>query len=145
MKAETVAMPSPPRSGFSPRAIALVAAMALGSVVMWIGIPAAWVLAAAQISETKPTLAPLLMVFIGAPLTMLPAAKLLGVLDRHHQELLGTVDHRRKPAPWHQSVRDAQVDGPRSVLAVVMVTSVALAFVALALWFFFFAGSSLPS
>jgi hypothetical protein len=147
MKAESLAMPSRNRSSTSFQAIVLVAAMAIGSVVMWIGIPAAWVFLAAQVSHTgQPTLGPLLMVFFGAPLTMLPAAKVLGRLDRRHQELTGTVDERRRPAPWHQSMRDARVDeGPGSVLAVVMVVSVAIAFAALAVWFFFFAGSSLPS
>ena len=134
--------PSPARL----RASALVAAMALGSVVMWVAIPAAWILLAAQVSETRPTLMPLLMIFAGTPLTMLPAAKLLGVLDRRHQELAGTVDDRRRHEPWHRSMRDEDDGGaPRSVLAVVMVSSVAVAFAALGVWFFLFAGSSLPS
>jgi hypothetical protein len=129
-----------------PFAVALVLAMALGSVVLWIGIPAAWILLAAQVSETgKPTLTPLLMIFFGAPLTMLPAARVLSALDRRHQRLVGVEDDGRRPAPWYQSMRDAESTGPRSVLAVVMVISVAIAFAALAIWFFFFAGSSLPS
>lgn len=134
-------------AGARARACALVAGMALGSVAMWVAIPAAWVLLAAQVSHaSKPTLLPVVMILVGAPLTMLPAAQLLGVLDRRHQELSGTVDDRRRPAPWHQSMRDDREAGaPRSVLAVVMVTSVALAFAALAVWFFLFAGSSLPS
>lgn len=147
MNAESLAMPPRRRSRSSPQAIALVAAMALGSVVMWLGIPAGWVLIAAHFSRTgQPTLGPLLLVFFGTPLTMLPAAKLLGVLDRRHQELTGSTDERRRPEPWRQSMRDARTeDGPGSVLAVVMVVSVAIAFAALAIWFFFFAGSSLPS
>lgn len=134
-----------PHSSSRTLAAGLVAAMALGSVVMWVAVPAAWVLLAAQVSETRPTLMPLMMIFIGAPLTMLPAAKLLGVLDRRHQEVTGTLDERRRHAPWNTSMRDSGDEGPRSVLAVVMVTSVALAFVALGVWFFLFAGSSLPS
>jgi hypothetical protein len=134
------------RSTTHPLAVALVLAMALGSVVLWIGIPAAWILLAAQVSQTgRPTLAPLLMVFLGAPLTMLPVARALGALDRRHQRLVGVQDERRRPAPWYQSMRDADRTGPQSMLATVMVISVALAFAALAIWFFFFAGSSLPS
>ncbi|MCW3013590.1 MAG: hypothetical protein JWO02_682 [Solirubrobacterales bacterium] len=144
---ETLSVTPPvPRSTTHPFAVALVLAMALGSVVLWIGIPAAWIFLAAQVSETsKPTLAPLLMIFFGAPLTMLPTAKVLSALDRRHRRLIGVQDDGRKPAPWYESMRDAEHTGPRSVLAVVMVISVALAFVALAIWFFFFAGSSLPS
>jgi hypothetical protein len=144
--ADTLTMNPSPRSSTRPRAIALVLAMAALSVIMWVAIPAAWILLAAHFSHTgRPTLAPLLMVFFGTPLTMLPAAKVLGRLDRRHQELVGAVDERRRPAPWQKSLRDADDTGPRSVLAVVMVGSVAIAFAALAVWFFFFAGSSLPS
>lgn len=147
VNAETIAMPAKIRTASRPLALGLVAAMALGSVVMWIAIPAAWVVLAAQLAHTgQPTLGPLVMILVGAPLTMLPAAKLLGVLDRRHQHLAGTVDERARHAPWNQSMRDTREDdAPRSVLAVVMVTSVALAFAALGVWFFFFAGSSLPS
>lgn len=146
MAADALSMTPTSRPSTHPRAIALVAAMAALSVVMWIAIPAAWILLAAHFSHTgRPTLAPLLMVFFGTPLTMLPTAKVLGRLDRRHQELVGAVDERRKPAPWQRSMRDADDQGPRSVLATVMVLSVALAFAALAVWFFLFAGSSLPS
>lgn len=147
MNTDSLIMPTPSRTAQRPLAFGLVAAMALGSVIMWIAIPAAWVLLAAQLAQpSQPTVGPLLMVFIGAPLTMLPAAKILGVLDRRHQQLAGTFDERPRHAPWNQSMRDSrEVDAPRSVLAVVMVSSVALAFAALGVWFFFFAGSSLPS
>jgi len=91
-----------------------------------------------------PTLAPLLMIFFGMPLSMIPAGKLLGSLDRRHLEIRG-LPTSRGPAPWRRSMRDTVDEGPKSVLAVVMVLSVALAFVALAIWFFFFAGSSLPT
>lgn len=134
-----------PRSVTDPRSVALIAAMAMGSIVMWVLIPLGWVLLAAHFSKTgQPTLAPLLMIFFGMPLSMIPAGKVLGMLDRRHMELRG-YEHGRKPAPWRRSMRDSTDDGPQSMLAVVMVISVALAFVALGIWFFFFAGSSLPS
>ncbi|WP_354700925.1 hypothetical protein [Paraconexibacter sp. AEG42_29] len=146
MSTDSLALTAHHRPARRQLAYGLVAAMALGSVVMWVAIPAAWVLLAAQVAHTQPTLGPLLIILIGAPLTMLPAAKLLGTLDRRHQELSGTLDERARHAPWNQSMRDSRGDdAPRSVLAVVMVTSVAIAFAALAVWFFFFAGSSLPS
>lgn len=147
MQTEAIAVTPDHHHPSQPRAFALVAAMALGSIVMWVGIPVAWILVAAHFSHSgSPSLGPLLIFFIGTPLTMLPTAKLLGHLDLRHQELMGRLDDRRKPAPWQRSMRDDRDErAPQSVLAVVMVTSVALAFVALAIWFFFFAGSSLPS
>ncbi|WP_354697715.1 hypothetical protein DSM112329_03354 [Paraconexibacter sp. AEG42_29] len=132
--------PSTPADGSRLQAWALVLGMALGSVAMWVVIPGGWVLLAAQRSRVgTPTVGPLLMVAVGAPACMLVAAKVLGVLDRRHQAITSAVDTRRKPAAWGRSVRDADDDSPPSVLAKVMVISVALAFVALAFWFFFLA------
>lgn len=114
--------------------------MALGSIVMWVVIPGALILFAAQRSRVgTPTAGPLLMVFVGMPAGMLVAAKVLGALDRRHQAVTGAIDTRRKPAAWGRSVRDADDDAPASVLAKVMVITVAIAFVALAFWFFFLA------
>jgi hypothetical protein len=49
-------------------------------------------------------------------------------------------------APWHRSLRgDRAPARARSVLDVVMVCSVGLAVVCFAVWFFLFAGSSLPT
>jgi hypothetical protein len=146
MPTDTVALPLTKPSPTKLRPMALVAAMAAASVLMWVLIPAFWLIVAAHFSHTgRPTLGPLLMFFVGTPLSMLPAAKLLGRLDHRHQELMGQLDGRRRPAPWQRSMRDADDGGPQSVLAVVMVASVAIAFAALGVWFFFFAGSSLPS
>lgn len=116
--------------------------MALGSVAMWLGVPLVWVLAAAQISEVgHTTLGPFVMVMVGAPLTMIPVARTLSWLDRRHLLLVDAIDERRTAAPWRQSMRDSEIDGPRSVLAIVMVISVAVAFGAFGIWFFGFAGS----
>jgi hypothetical protein len=48
-------------------------------------------------------------------------------------------------APWLKSMRgERDTPRPRSVLDVVMIASVTLALIAFAIWFFAFAGSSLP-
>ena len=133
---------TPRSSKLNPRALVLVVGMAVGSVVMWIAVPVLWVLAAAQVSEVGNTsFGPLAMVLVGAPLTMLPVAKVLGVLDRRHQTLMGQLDERPTAAPWRQSMRDSDREGPHSVLATVMVISVAIAGGAFGIWFFFLAGS----
>lgn len=47
--------------------------------------------------------------------------------------------------PWHRSLRgEEDARQPRTVLDVVMVATVATALAAFAIWFFLFAGSSLP-
>ena len=40
------------RSSYSPAAIMLVALMALGSVVMWIGVPVALIYAASRLADS---------------------------------------------------------------------------------------------
>ncbi|MND07771.1 hypothetical protein D3C83_299880 [compost metagenome] len=48
--------------------------------------------------------------------------------------------------PWHRGLRsENEGRAPRTVLDVVMVISVAIGVVAMGIWFFFFAGSSLPT
>ncbi len=131
------------RFSTDPRALVLVAGMAIGSVVMWLGVPFVWVLLAAQVSTAGHiAFGPFLMVMIGAPLTMIPVARALNWLDHRHQTLVGRLESRRDPAPWRQSMRDAgRREEPPSVLAVVMVLSVAIAGASFGIWFLFLAGS----
>jgi hypothetical protein len=68
---------------------------------------------------------------------------LLAVLDRLYGR---AAPQARVQLPWYQSLRsDRHAVRQRSVLDVVMVCSVALAVVCFAVWFFVFAGSSLPT
>ncbi len=132
---------------WSPVALMLVLLMALGSVVMWIGLPLGLVWLASTLTESsRPTLGPYLLVLLGLPVGMVVVGKALGTLDRVHGRLTGRLDDGLQRAAWLQSMRDER--GPqrrtRSVLDTVMIVSVALALVAGAVWFFAFAGSSLP-
>jgi hypothetical protein len=134
------------RSTWSPPAIFLVLLMGLGSVVMWLGVPLALVYAASRLADTSaPTLGPYLLVFIGLPIGMAVMAKLLGYLDRVHQAYTRTGDDRPVQAPWMRSMRGERGSTrKRGVLDSVMLFSVVLALVFLGVWFFGFAGSSLP-
>jgi hypothetical protein len=134
------------RSTWSPPAIFLVLLMALGSVVMWLGIPLALIYAASQLADTSaPTLGPYLLVFIGLPIGMAVMAKLLGYLDRVHQAYTRTGDDRPQQAPWMRSMRGERGSTrKRGVLDTVMIVSVGVALAGFGIWFFGFAGSSLP-
>ena len=134
------------RSVWSPPAIFLVLLMGLGSIVMWLGIPLALVYAASQLADTSgPTLGPYLLVFIGLPIGMAIMAKLLGYLDQVHQSYTRTGDDRPVQAPWMRSMRGERGSTrKRGVLDTVMIVSVGLALVLFGIWFFGFAGSSLP-
>jgi hypothetical protein len=134
------------RSRWSPPAIGLVLLMALGSIVMWLGVPVGLVYAASRVAgSSSPTLGPYLLVFIGLPIGMGVMAKLLGALDRAHQRLTRTADNRPVQASWMRSMRgERQSTRKRGVLDTVMIASVGIALVLFGLWFFVLAGSSLP-
>jgi hypothetical protein len=135
------------RSVWSPSSVLLVALMAVGSVVMWIGVPLGLVYAASKIADSsQPSLGPYLLVLLGLPLGMALVGKALGTLDRAHQQMTGIGDDGiRRAASWNRSMRGERTSTRRSgVLDRVMIVSVGVALLALAVWFFAFAGSSLP-
>jgi hypothetical protein len=125
----------------------LIAVMAVGSVLLWIGIPVGWLYLASRVADSsQPSMGPYVMVLVGIPATMIVMGKVLAALDRTYGRVTGTASQSRVQAPWHRSLRgDRRPARARSVLDVVMVASVALAVVCFAVWFFLFAGSSLPT
>ena len=135
------------RSTWSPPAILLVLLMGLGSIIMWLGIPLALIYAASKVADSStPSLGPYLLVFIGLPIGMALMAKLLGYLDRVHQAYTRTGDDRPQQAPWMRSMRgDRGSTRKRGVLETVMIVSVGFALALFGIWFFGFAGSSLPT
>src|SRR4051794_7299396 len=125
----------------------LILAMAVGSVLLWIGIPVGWLYLVSQlVDSSEPSMGPYVLVLVGIPATMVVMGKLLAILDRAYGRVTRTQARVRAQAPWHRSLRgDRAPARARSVLDVVMVASVALALVCFAVWFFLFAGSSLPA
>jgi hypothetical protein len=125
----------------------LILAMAVGSVLLWIGIPVGWLYLVSQlVDSSEPSMGPYVLVLVGIPATMIVMGKLLAILDRAYGRVTRTQARVRAQAPWHRSLRgDRAPARARSVLDVVMVASVALAVVCFAVWFFLFAGSSLPT
>jgi hypothetical protein len=125
----------------------LIALMAVGSVLLWFGIPVGWLyLVSRLVDSSAPSMGPYVLVLVGIPATMIVMGKLLAMLDRTYGRVTGTAPQGRSQAPWHRSLRgDRSPARARSVLDVVMVVSVALAVVCFAVWFFLFAGSSLPT
>jgi hypothetical protein len=125
----------------------LILLMAVGSVLLWIGIPVGWLyLVSRLVDSSEPSMGPYVLVLVGIPATMIAVGKLLAVLDRTYGRVTRTQAQARVQAPWHRSLRgDRRPARAHSVLDVVMVASVALAVVAFVVWFFLFAGSSLPT
>ena len=134
------------RSPWSPGAVLLVLLMAFGSVVMWLGVPLALVYLASKLADTpNPSMGPYLLVIFGLPVGMAVVGKGLGALNRAHVRLTGAETDEYRPG-WTRSVRgERKVDRRNGVLDKVMIVSVAIAGLAFAVWFFAFAGSSLPT
>ena len=133
------------RSQWNPAAIMLVALMALGSVVMWFGVPVGLIYLASKLADTpNPSMGPYLLVLIGLPVGMAVVGKALGALNRAHIRLTGAEVDEYRPG-WTRSMRaERKVERRGGVLDRVMIISVGLAVVLAAVWFFGFAGSSLP-
>ena len=67
------------RSPYSPAAVMLVLLMAVGSVVMWIGVPLGLIYLASQLADSsRPSVGPYLLVLIGLPVGMAIVGKCLG-------------------------------------------------------------------
>jgi hypothetical protein len=133
-------------STWSPLSLFLIALMAIGSVVMWIGVPVALIYAASRLADSpNPSMGPYVLILVGLPLGMMAVGKLLGALDRYHGRVTGLDDGRPEQAAWMKSMRgDRERKRRRSVLDSVMIVSVGVALLLFGIWFFAFAGSSLP-
>ena len=129
-----------------PVALMLILLMALGSVFLWIVVPVGWLWIASHATNTSaPTLGPYLLVIFAIPITMFIVGKLLFRTNRLYERVTGQDAEVRVRLPWHKSLRDSANSGRRTtVLDIVMIASVSIALTAFGIWFFFFAGSSLP-
>jgi hypothetical protein len=114
---------------------------------MWLVIPAGWLWVASQLQQgATPTLGPYLLVLVGIPVSMVIVGKSLAKLDRVHATVTGQASRQRAHLPWHKSMRGERGSGhQRTVLDVVMIASVSLALLVFGVWFFAFAGSSMPT
>lgn len=130
-----------------PAALLLILLMAAGSIAMWVVVPVAWLYLGAQVQKgSTPSLGPYLLVLVGIVVSMAIIGKLLGWMDRVYAIVIGVSRQRHIPPPWHKSMRGERGSGrERTVLDSVMIVSVGLALLAFGVWFFAFAGSSLPT
>ena len=134
------------RSTWSPLSLFLIALMAIGSVVMWIGVPVGLIYLASRLADSsKPSMGPYVLILVGLVVGMMAVGKLLGALDRYHGRVTGLDDGKPQQAAWMKSMRgDRERKRRRSVLDSVMMISVGVALLLFGIWFFAFAGSSLP-
>jgi hypothetical protein len=122
--------------------LVLVAAIFLGSLVLWLGIPLGWIWLVTRFADHYPDVyagalfgCPVTMVLFGLLLTRLNAAH-LRVTHRHPSQartawLKSLSGDRRSRRQW-------------TVLDTSMVISVLIAIVTMAVWYFFFAHAYNP-
>ena len=126
--------------------VALIALMAVGSIFLWIGIPVGWLWIGSQVQSDsgQASFGLYLGILAGIIVSMVAMGKLLSGLNGVYGRLTGS-EIVRVRMPWHRSLRGEQEGrAPRQILDVVMVISVMAAGFVFLIWFFFFAGSSLP-
>ena len=128
--------------------VGLIGLMVAGSLLLWIGIPVGWLWVGSQVASgsQQTSLGAYMGVLVAIILSMIAVGKGLSKLNQVYGNVTGDDPHVRVRMPWHRSMRgDEDSRPPRQILDVVMVVSVALAGLALLIWFALFAGSPLPS
>jgi hypothetical protein len=125
----------------------LLAAMAAGSVALWTLLPAGVLWLASRLTTTAgtPSTGILLAIAVAVPTAMVLSARALVRLERVYTRITGAAARAPVVPGWRRSLSDSSALGPASALEKMMVASVLLAVIALATWFFAFAGSSLPT
>jgi hypothetical protein len=134
------------RIGRTSAAALIVVAMLVAALFLWVGIPVLWLYIASQlVSSSQPSMGPYLVVVVGVITTVILDALLISRLNRQYERVTGGHGEVRVQLPWMKSMRGEREE-PRgmSVLDAILITSVTLAGLAFGLWFFVFAGSSLP-
>lgn len=108
--------------------VMLVLIMFLGSLVLWIGVPLAWLYVGSQVEAATSSLGTALAATMaGVVVSIAAIVMLLGWLNRKHVEL--------REARGLESYGQTALEG-------VMTVSASIAIVGFGLWFFIFSGSS---
>ena len=125
----------------------LVTLMVLGGLMLWFGNPVIWLWIGSQMSETqRASMGPYFVVAIGILASTVAVAWGLARIHRRYQEVSGHVPTVRVRLPWLRSLRGDEDSRPEvTVLDVIVVCTALLGILTAVFWFFFLAGSSLPS
>jgi multisubunit Na+/H+ antiporter MnhB subunit len=125
------------------KAAAIVAAMTVAAFTLWVGIPLGWLWIGSQlVDSSQPSMGPYMVVVVGIIASVVVDALLISRLNRRYEQVMGGTGQTRVQLPWLKSMRGER-EKPRdvSVLDAIMVGTVAVAGLAMLLWFVFLAGS----
>jgi hypothetical protein len=132
--------------------MALVTASALCAINLWTGAPlfAVWVGSKVQGSLNNISMTALFSVVLILAAMVFLLGWLLSWINVKYDELTGRPAAARQTSPWLRSMRDEREDevqrkyGISGIERVVVIVAIA-GCLAFEVWFFFFAGSSLPN
>jgi hypothetical protein len=132
--------------------IGLVTASALATVNIWTGAPllAIWIGSKVQGSLTTLSMTAVFSVIAVLAVMVFGLGFLLSWLNARYDELTGRPPAARQTSPWLRSMRDEREHDIREKYGIsgierVVVFGAVAGVLAFELWFFFFAGSSLPN
>jgi heme/copper-type cytochrome/quinol oxidase subunit 2 len=100
--------------------------MVIGSLVLWVGVPAGWLWVGSQIQAESGSVGTAIgVMMVGVVVSVLLLARLLMSLNH-----------------WHEQLREAAGRPPRqnSLLELVLVVTAGIAVLAFGVWFFIFTG-----
>ena len=119
----------------------LVLVMAVGSILMWIGVPVFWLWLASRIADSsQPSIGLYLLVLVGIAVSMTVIGKGLGIINHMHMGLTDSLPQKREQTIWLRSMRgEREVRRETGVLGIVMAWSVSVALLCFGAWFFLFA------
>lgn len=125
----------------------LIAAMSAGCLLMWTAVPAAWIWIAGRYSRVSQSeMSSIAILFVGFPATMVAIGLVLGRLDDRYSRRFGAAPGGHVAgARWLHSLRGGHDDEPATALDKILIINVALALLALLVWFALFSqGSQAP-
>jgi hypothetical protein len=132
--------------------IGLVAASAICSINIWTGAPlfAVWVGSKVQGNLNNLSMGAVFSVIAVLAACVFGLAFLLTLINAKYDNLTGRPPAARHTSPWLRSMRDEREEDVQrkfgiSAVERVVVVSVVAGVLAFEIWFFFFAGSSLPN
>ncbi len=123
-------------------AVLLLVVMVLLSLFLWIGVPLAWMWAAAQFVPDHQSWYLGLLIVI--PLTMVGVGWILYRVNGIYVRVSGEPIRPEHTAWLKSQAGDRTTRPPKRAVDVIMACSVSLAGLLFAIWFFLFAGSPIP-
>lgn len=124
---------------------AVAGLMLLAALSLWSVIPLVWLWIGSQLTDSQfPSMGPYLVVLFGAIASIILVAWVLGRLNEVYIRLTGARDVGPIRMGWMKSLSDGIGSRPPTLIEVVIIGSVLIAFIAFLAWFFILAGSPLP-